>query len=204
MTNHSPTDDPNGADRSVDAAAAEPQRSAEAEVVESGGGGLPRWLPLAAGFIAVVAFLAFLSSTSGDDDGPEALDEFTFQTVDGDTITLADFEGPLVVNYFAAWCPPCRAEMPEFEAVSQETAGEVTFVGISRDNLTSNWRTLIEETGVTFPTVFEGNVPGSFTFIEGISMPTTLFIAADGTIEQMWSGPLTDDKLHELIAEHLT
>lgn len=168
-------------------------------------GGLPRWVPLAVGFVAVIAFLGFLSASAGnDDDGPTALDEFTFQTMDGDTVTLADFEGPLVVNYFAAWCPPCRAEMPEFETVSRETAGEVTFVGISRDNITDSWRSLIDETGVTFPTVYEGNVQGSFAFIEGTSMPTTLFVAADGTVAQTWSGALTDDKLRELIAEHLT
>ena len=168
-------------------------------------GGLPRWVPLVVGFAAVIAFLGFLSMSAGDsDDGPTALDEFTFQTMDGATVTLADFEGPMVVNYFAAWCPPCRAEMPEFEAVSRQTTGEVAFVGISRDNVTDSWRSLIEETGVTFPTVYEGNVQGSFAFINGTSMPTTLFITADGTVAHTWSGALTDDKLRELISAHLT
>lgn len=204
MTNHSPSDDAAGPDRAVPSGDAE-QASTERNDTGSNGRGLQRWVPLAVGFIAVVAFLGFLSSTSSNgSDGPMALDEFTFQTIDGGTVTLADFEGPLVVNYFAAWCPPCRAELPDFEAVSQETAGDVLFVGISRDNVTDSWRSLIEETGVTFPTVFEGNVQGSFAHIEGISMPTTLFISADGTVERTWSGPLTDDKLRELIAEHLT
>jgi len=190
MTINSPTDsaaDTNGA------------------AADNAGNGLPRWVPIAVGFAAVVAFLGFLSATTGDDEGgATSLDEFTFQTVDGGTVTLADFEGPLVVNYFAAWCGPCRAELPDFEQVSQETAGEVTFVGISRDNVTSAWRTLIDDTGVTFSTVFEGNVQGSYTFLEAISMPTTVFISADGTVENTWSGALTDDKLRELIAEHLT
>lgn len=168
-------------------------------------GGLPRWVPLAVGFVAVVAFLGFLSTSSGNDaDAPTSINEFTFQTADGDTVTLADFEGPMVVNYFAAWCAPCRAELPEFEAVSLETQGEVAFVGVSRDNVTDTWRSLIDETGVTFPTVFEGNVQGSFAFLEANSMPTTAFISADGTVERIWSGALTDDKLRELIAEHLT
>lgn len=172
------------------------------ERIESG---LPRWVPIAVAFAALVAFLGFLSSTSGDSsDGPAALDEFSFQAMDGGTVTLADFEGPLVVNYFAAWCGPCRAELPDFQEVSLETAGNVTFVGISRDNVTDSWRSLIDETGVTFPTVYEGNVQGSFTFIEGTSMPTTVFIAADGTVQRTWSGALTDEKLRELIAEHLT
>lgn len=166
---------------------------------------LPTWVPLAAGFVALLAFLGFLSATSGDsDEGPTALDDFPFQTVDGDTVTLADFDGPLVVNYFAAWCPPCRAEMPEFEEVATEMEGEVLILGVSRDNVTDSWRSLIEETGVTFPTVYEGNVQGSFAFLEATAMPTTVFISADGTVERTWSGALTADKLRELIAEHLT
>ncbi len=205
MTNHPTSDDAfegSGAGDPTTPSAPDPVAAGEGEVV---GGGLPRWMPLAVGFVAVIAFLGFLSTTAGNsDDGPTALDEFTFQTMDGGTVTLADFDGPMVVNYFAAWCPPCRAEMPEFEEVSLETAGEVTFVGISRDNITDSWRSLIDETGVTFPTVYEGNVQGSFAFINGTSMPTTLFVAADGTIAHTWSGALTDDKLRELIAEHLT
>ncbi len=185
--------------------ASEADDSTESVRVEPVAGGLPRWVPLAVGFVAVVAFLGFIGASSGDSsDGPTDLDEFTFQTVDGDTVTLADFEGPMVVNYFAAWCAPCRAELPEFEQVSLETAGEVLFIGVSRDNVTDSWRSLIEETGVTYPTVFEGNVQGSFAFLEANSMPTTAFIAADGTVERIWSGALTDEKLRELIAEHLT
>lgn len=195
MTNHSTSDE----------TTSEALDSTESEQADSANGGMPRWVPLAVGFAAVVAFLAFLNSTSGTDtDGPDSLDQFAFQTVDGESVTLGDFEGPLVVNYFAAWCGPCRAELPEFEEVSLETAGEVLFVGISRDNVTDSWRSLIEDTGVTYPTVYEGNGQGSFAFLEANSMPTTVFVAADGTVERIWSGALTDDKLRELIAEHLT
>ena len=173
---------------------------------EAGTGGLPRWLPTALGFFAAVALLGFIAATSSSgDDQPNALGEFSFQTVDGDSVTLDDFQGtPLVVNYFAGWCPPCRAELPDFEAVHQATKDDVMFIGVSRDNVTDSWRSLIEETGVTYTTVFEGNIQGSFAHLELTAMPTTVFIGADGTIEQVWSGALTDDKLSELIAEHLT
>jgi thiol-disulfide isomerase/thioredoxin len=175
------------------------------EVEHPGSSGLPRWATLGSGLLAVVALLGFLTITSTSDDAPGALDEFTFQTTDGGTTTLADFEGtPLVVNYFATWCAACRAELPDFEKVSNETAGEIVFVGVSRDNVTESWRSLVEDSGITYTTVFEGNIDGSFAFLEANAMPTTAFIAADGTVERVWSGALTDDKLRELIAEHLT
>lgn len=192
-------------DQTTSDTAAADDSSPTTETDEVVSAGLPRWVPLAVGFAALVALIGFLSTGSdSSDDAPEALDEFTFQTTDGGTVTLADFDGPLVVNYFAAWCAPCRAELPEFEEVSLETAGEVTFVGVSRDNVTDSWLSLIDETGVTFPTVYEGNVQGSFVFLEANAMPTTVFVSADGTVERIWGGALTDDKLRELIAEHLT
>ncbi len=167
--------------------------------------GLPRWLPMALGFVAAVALLGFIAGTSGSSDDPETLGEFTFQTTEGDTLTIGEFEGtPMVVNYFASWCAPCRAELPDFELVHQETKDDVMFLGVSRDTVTDSWRSLIAETGVTYTTVFEGNIQGSFAHLEATSMPTTVFISADGTIERVWSGALTDDKLRELIAEHLT
>ena len=167
--------------------------------------GLPRWLPLVLGFVAAVALLGFIAATSESGDEAGALGDFSFQTTDGGTLTIGEFEGtPMVVNYFAAWCAPCRAELPDFEAVHREIGDEVVFLGISRDNVTDSWRTLIEETGVSYTTVFEGNIQGSFAHLGATSMPTTVFIDADGTVQRTWSGVLTDAKLRELIAEHLT
>ena len=166
--------------------------------------GLPPWLPVALGLVALGALLGFVAVTSTADDEPTELTEFTFRTTDGDEFTLDELQGtPVVVNYFASWCAPCRAELPDFEIVHQETKDEVAFIGISRDSVTDSWRTLVESSGVTFTTVYEGNVQGSFAFLEASAMPTTVFIGADGTVERVWSGALTDDKLRELIAEHL-
>ncbi len=101
-------------------------------------------------------------------------------------------------------CAACRAELPEFEAVSNETGDDVIFIGVSRDNVTASWRSLVADSGITYTTVFEGNIEGSFAFLEANAMPTTAFIGADGTVERVWSGALNDDKLRELIADHLT
>ncbi len=162
--------------------------------------------------VAAIGFVALFSGSDGDASSDTAvasgefaaLTEFQLATLEGDPITLAEHAGePVVLNYFAAWCPPCAAELPDFQNVSQARIDEVTFVGISRDNETGAWAGLLESTGVTFDTYFEGNVRGSFEAVGGLAMPTTVFITADGEIAEVFSGPLNESLLNDLIDEHL-
>lgn len=168
------------------------------------------WLMI--GGIAVIAIIGVVAlfSTGSDTESAEpsgefaALAEFPLADLEGNPITLAAHAGePVVLNYFAAWCPPCAAELPDFQAVSQARLDEVTFVGISRDNETGSWSGLIDATGVTFDTYFEGNIRGSFEEVGGLAMPTTVFITADGEIAEVFSGPLNEELLNDLIDEHL-
>lgn len=165
------------------------------------------WLVIGAAIVVLVGLVAVFAgggstpSVAADND----LFEFEFGTADGGTTTLASHAGePLVVNYFAAWCPPCRAELPDFEAVSQERLDDVTFIGVSKDNTTDAWTGLIDETGVTFETVFEGNSSGTYEIIGGLAMPTTAFVTADGEVAHVHSGILNDELLNQLIDEHLS
>ena len=165
---------------------------------------------LAAGAILIVA-LAF-GVLGGDDPVDDAAASATaesgifalpFSTPDGGTATLADYHGqPLVVNFFASWCPPCRAELPDFEAVHQKLGDDVTFVGINQDFTEESWKSFVAESQVTYDTVFQ---PQSEIWSElgTQAMPTTVFISADGEIKQVWAGLITDDKLEEVIDETL-
>lgn len=175
------------------------------DAAPSGGRSIISLLALA-GF-AVVALLVIFNVGGGDDTdaSAEGLNQFQFTTPDGETTTFAAYEGqPLVVNYFAAWCGPCRAELPEFETVSQEVAADgVVFVGISRDNDTGAWQSLLVDTGVTFDTMFEGADAGSFEYLDARGMPTTVFIRADGTVAEVFSGLLPEQTLRDKIDEYL-
>ena len=63
-----------------------------------------------------------------------AVADVAYVDFDGGDQSLADFRGtPLVVNFFAAWCVPCIAEMPDFQTVFEEVEGEVAFLGLSQD-----------------------------------------------------------------------
>lgn len=168
-------------------------------------------LILILGGVALVAVLLFALASGGSDSEPASetaagdsgFASLVFLNADGTEGSLADYSGqPLVVNFFAAWCPPCRAELPEFEAVSQANSDRVRFIGVSHDLDQVTWRSLIEETGVTFDTVFQPNQE-LFEAFDAKGMPTTAFISPDGEVLQVWTGILSDDKLQELIDENL-
>lgn len=129
--------------------------------------------------------------------------DISYPTLDGGEANLTDFAGtPLVVNFFAAWCPSCVSEMPDFDSVFQSRDGEVAFVGISEDPRAEDSVELVAETGITYPTGWDpdGTIIASFN---SFAMPTTVFVTADGQIAHMFSGALSAEGLDGLIDEHL-
>lgn len=157
---------------------------------------------------AVFAIGALAASCSNDtaDAAGETTDltSVVLTTADGGTTTLAAYAGtPTVVNFFAAYCAPCRAEMPDLEVISNEFAGQVDVVGVSRDLDEASWKAMVDETGVTFPTAFEGAAGALFEAIDGRFMPTTIFLDADGQLVHSVAGLQTEDSLRDLINTEL-
>lgn len=159
--------------------------------------------------MATLGLLALFSGTERTvDDATAAGDapglfEAAFTTSDGGSGSLSDYQGEaLVVNFFASWCPPCRAELPDFEAVHQQLGNKVTIVGVNQDFTEETWRAFVAESNVSYDTVFQPNSEIWNELGTG-AMPTTAFISSDGEVVHLWAGLLTDDKLIELIDEHL-
>lgn len=121
--------------------------------------------------------------------------------------TVVEQGKPVVLNFWAALCPPCRAEMPEFERVHAERGDEVTILGIDIGpqqflGTREEGQALLSNLGITYPagTTFDDTVVRRF---EIFAMPTTFFIAADGSVVRKWSGILDEAKLNELVDEML-
>ena len=128
---------------------------------------------------------------------------FSYESFGGSQINFSDLgDRPVVLNFFASWCPTCIAELPDFETVSQTFAEEVQFLGLSVQDPPERSLELLEQTGVTFPTGLD--TPGEiFTAFGGLGMPTTVFIDADGVVQDVHTGVLDVNSLTEAIEENI-
>lgn len=129
----------------------------------------------------------------------DAAADFTVLDANGKQVKLSDYFGkPIVVNFWATWCPPCRAELPGFDAAAAEYDGQVQFMMI---DLTDGSRetediafTFMEENGYSFPVYFDTELDAAYTY--GVySIPMTLFINADGSIRTSYIGAMQEDVL---------
>lgn len=137
-----------------------------------------------------------LTSEGGDMPSSE------FAMSDGTMATFADFlDGkPLVVNYIASWCPPCRAEMPDFQAVYTDVKDEVTFLSIALQDTPEATAELVADTGVQYPW---GQDPSGAMYAElgGFAMPTTFYVDADGSIVGRDNGMISEDALRNRLTD---
>jgi thiol-disulfide isomerase/thioredoxin len=165
--------------------------------------------PVLAGVtLLVLLAVAVVVMRGGDDDtGPSVAQVRAVELAalgDGDAANLGDLlDGkPLVLNFFAVWCQPCRQEMPDFERVSQDLGDSVGVIGVAVPPSTQQSQEIVDETGVTYPTYADptGEVLALF---EGTQMPTTVFITADGEVTGVENERLTRDEILRHVADDL-
>ena len=131
---------------------------------------------------------------------------FSLETITGDTISLADFAGqPVILNFWASWCPPCRAEMPALQAVYAEYQDEIIILAInaSDQDTVSAVEKIRSDLGLEFPILMDvgGAVQKTYKIS---SLPTTYYISPDGKINKIEiGGPLTEASLRIWIGKML-
>ncbi len=127
---------------------------------------------------------------------------FSFITFDGRHVALADYAGRgVVLNFWASWCVPCRAEMPYFDKVARTTQGKgVAFVGLALLDDEPSSRAFLNEIGISYPTGPDPNNEIARSY-QVIGLPTTVFIRPDGTVARKWPGPISEEQLQEFIRD---
>ena len=124
------------------------------------------------------------STAQEEEEVPEQMPDFTVVDGEGNQVSLSEFFGkPIILNFWASWCGPCKSEMPDFEAVYQEYGDEIAFLMVnctdgSRETVETA-KTFIQEQGYTFPVYYDTQLDASITY-GASTIPMTFFIDKDG------------------------
>lgn len=124
--------------------------------------------------------------------------DFTLAAMEGESVTLSDLRGqPVVMNFWASWCGPCRSEMPELQRLHDRLADAgVVMLGVNQGETPEVVARYRDEIGVDFPTALDQRTGVSQQYLVN-SLPTTFFIDRDGVIQTLFIGPMTDAVLAE-------
>jgi thiol-disulfide isomerase/thioredoxin len=129
--------------------------------------------------------------------------EYAWTDANGGKQSLAALKGePVVLHFWATWCPPCRKEMPEIEAWIRQHDG-VRLFPISLDRKAVAAQTFLDEQGSRLP-VLHGKMSGAMMLgVRGL--PATVIIGADGNVKKVFTGamPWSDAKFTERILAEL-
>ena len=127
----------------------------------------------------------------------------------GGEVAMASLLGqrPVVLNFWAAECPPCRAELPEFQSFHENYGDRVLVLGIDLGQFTGQGtpeqgRELLAELGVRFPAGYTEDASALPNYAV-LGLPTTVFIDADGSVFTKWTGALNEEVLVEKAEEML-
>lgn len=149
-----------------------------------------------------------LEQRSRGDVGPSTVPfrqapDFELGLFDGGTFhlsaTLASGK-PVLVNFWASWCVPCRDEAPLLEAAWRRDHDRVMFVGVDVEDVDRDAHAFLDQYGITYPN--GAGDAGSISVAFGLrGVPESYFVATDGHVVRKWSGALTAAGLDQFLGE---
>lgn len=135
----------------------------------------------------------------------DAFPVMTLAALDGCApVSTGDWLGdPLVVNFWASWCAPCREEMPDLAAAAAALDGSVRIVGVTHEDAPADSRAFLEEVPVPYDTYVDADGHDLFRAVRARAVPTTVLVDPDGVVVFRHAGPISRDALLAAIDEHL-
>ena len=166
--------------------------------------GLPRLI--AFGCITFMVCCLTLGIAVQKAEAAEKAKSFTVLSWEEKPVSLPTDGKPVLVNFWASWCPPCQQEMPHFEEAFKKYGDKVTFMMVNytdgQRQTIAGVKKYIEANGFTFPVYFDTRMEAASAHNLN-ALPTTVFITAKGTIFKRVEGLLDENDLKEIITKLL-
>ena len=125
--------------------------------------------------------------------------DFTVGKMEGNEVKLSDYKGKKVfLNFWATWCPPCKAEMPHMQSFYEEKPENVEILAVNLEESNRKAKDFADQYKLTFPILMDedGTVGEAY---EVYTIPTTYVLNEDGTVHQKIVGPMDVPMMKNLI-----
>ena len=125
--------------------------------------------------------------------------DFTVLDSEGNSVSLSDFfDKPIILNFWASWCSPCKSEMPDFDAAYQQYGEEIQFLMVNltdgvQETLESA-KTFIADSSYSFPVFFDTEYSAAIAY-GATSIPATYFVNPEGNLVAYGVDPLNTEDL---------
>ncbi len=164
------------------------------------------WLGFLVGSILVLGGLMLLVSQTGvsASRGGSTV-EFTLNDFSGKAVRLSDYRGhPVVVNLWASWCPPCRAEMPTLiQFYKDHQAGGLVFLSVNSEDESARAQQFMSRVPMPFPVLYDPDGQALRAF-GADGLPDTFVIDRAGTLRFSWTGQISQSLLDQRVVPLLT
>lgn len=124
--------------------------------------------------------------------------DFTLTAADGRAVSLQALRGQVVLlNFWATWCPPCKAEMPDLDALQREYAASkgFTVIGVNMEEEAAVVTAFAESRKISFPLLLDADGQVASKLFAVRSLPTSMIIDREGLIRDAWMGQISKDAM---------
>ena len=127
--------------------------------------------------------------------------DFTLTSLTGETVSLSDYAGrPVMINFWASWCPPCRAEFPLLAGVRERYQDQgLEILGVTVNDGASYAQDFVDKIGAEWPILLDSDAV-AWEAYGGVGLPTSFFVDAAGVVRDARIGPVNEVQLSKHLA----